>query len=156
MKNLLPSEHHSRTVSNIIVAAATVGMLTVLVYIQPIWSVISKIFGTITPFLVGFALAFLQLPIVRHVDKFLSRFMTRPKLTRALSVVASLILVLAVIAAFCGIMLPQLIDSVKQLVSNITSFIYANKDYVNQLLVQWEFLSIEGEELVVGWERILS
>ena len=156
MKNLIPSEQQSKTVSNIIVAAATVGMVAVLYYIEPIWAAISKIAGTTAPFFVGFALAFLQLPLVKHVDRFLSRFIARPKLTRALAVVSSLLAVLAIIAAFCVIMLPQLIDSVKQLVSNITSFIYSNKDAVNKLLVQWNFLSIEGDELVVGWENILS
>ena len=156
MKNLIPSEQRSKTISNIIVAAATVGMLAVLVYIQPIWSVISHVFSTITPFLVGFALAFLQLPIVKFVDQFLSRFIARAKLTRTLSVVASLLFVLMIVAAFIGLMLPQLIDSVKQLISNITSFIYANESTVNQLLVQWNFLSFEGDELVVGWEKILS
>lgn len=156
MKNLIPSEQRSKTISHIIVAAATVGMLAVLVYIKPIWSVISDILGTISPFLVGFALAFLQLPIVKTVDRFLSRFISRPKLTRGLAVVASLVLVLAIISAFLGIMLPQLVDSIKQLVSNITAFINQNKDHVNQLLLQWDFLAIEGDELVVGWEKILS
>ena len=68
MKNLIPSEQRSRTVSSIIVAAATVGMLAVLVYIKPIWSAISNVAGTTTPFMVGFGLAFLQLPIVKGVD----------------------------------------------------------------------------------------
>ena len=119
MKNLLHSEQHSKTISNIIVAAATVGMLAVLVYLQPILSMFSDIMGTVAPFFVGFALAFLQLPIVKRVDRFLARFMTRPKLTRGLAVGASLLLLLAIIAAFIGIVLPQLVDSIKQLVSNI-------------------------------------
>ena len=156
MKNLLHSEQHSKTISNIIVAAATVGMLAVLVYLQPILSVFSDIMGTVAPFFVGFALAFLQLPIVKRVDRFLARFMTRPKLTRGLAVGASLLLLLAIIAAFIGIVLPQLVDSIKQLVSNITAFLYSNEEYLNQLLVQWDFLSFEGDELVVGWEKILS
>jgi len=156
MKRLIPSEQHSQTISNIIVAAATVGMVAVLYYIQPIWAVVSDVIGTVSPFLVGFALAFLQLPIVKHVDRFLSRFISRPKLTRGLAVLTSLIVVLAIISAFLGIMLPQLVDSVTQLVTNITAFLNQNKEHVNQLLLQWNFLSIEGDELVVGWEKILS
>ena len=99
MKNLIPPEQRSKTVSNIIVAAVTIGMVAVLYYIEPIWAAISKIAATTAPFFVGFALAFLQLPLVKHVDRFLSRFIARPKLTRALAVVSSLLAVLAIIAA---------------------------------------------------------
>jgi len=156
MKRLIPSEQHSRTLSNIIVVAAGMGMLAVLIYAKPIWEMISKVIVTTQPFLVGFALAFLQLPIVKHFDRFLSRFIARPKLTRALAVTASLLVVLAAIAAFLGIMLPQLVESVKQLVANITAFINENQDSVNNLLLRWDFLSFEGDELVIGWEKIIS
>ena len=156
MKQIIPSEQHGRTLSNIIVVAAGMAMLALLVYIKPIWAAVTNVVSITSPFLVGFALAFLQLPIVKYVDRFLSRFMSRPKLTRALAVVTSLLVVLAAIAAFLGIMLPQLIDSVKQLVTSITSFITQNKDHLNNLLVKWDFLSIEGDEIIIGWEKIIS
>lgn len=156
MKKLIPTEQRGRTLSNIIVVAAGMGMLAILIYFEPIWAMISKVIITTQPFLVGFALAFLQLPIVKTVDRFLSRFIARPKLTRALSVTASLLVVLAAIAAFLGIMLPQLVESIKQLVASITAFINNNQEHVNSLLVKWDFLSIEGDELVIGWEKIIS
>ena len=160
MKQIIPSETKARTVSNIIVVAAGIGMLAVMYYFQPIWAIVQKIFGVITPFLVGGALAFLQLPVVKRVEWFFSKTIFKkkahPKVSRALATVISLLFLLAIIAAFLGILLPQLVDSVTQLVSLITAFISANAHHLNELLVQWDFIAFEGEELVIGWQKIVS
>lgn len=160
MKPIIPSEQKSRTLSNIIVVAAGMGMLAILMYFEPIWAAISNVFSVITPFLVGFALAFLQVPIVRKVEWFFKKTVfpknKRPKLTRALAATVSLIFVLALVAAFMSILLPQLVDSVKQLVTYITHFISSNAEHFSELLVKWDFIAFEGEELVIGWEKIVS
>lgn len=160
MKQIIPSEQKAKTISNIIVVAAGMGMLAVLIYFQPIWAAINTVIGVISPFLVGFALAFLQLPIVKKVEWFLRKTIfpknRKPKLTRALSTTISLLFVLMIVAAFMSILLPQLIDSVKQLVTYITQFISANAEHFSDLLVRWDFIAFEGEELVIGWEQIVS
>lgn len=160
MKQIIPSEQRSRTISAIIVVAAGMGMLALLLYFREIWGAVKTVLRVVTPFLTGFGLAFLQLPIVKRVEWLLNKFVFRrkahPRLSRALGTAVSLLLVLAVIAAFLGIMLPQLIDSIKQLVNYITAFISANVEHVNELLVQWDFITFEGEDLVIGWDKILA
>lgn len=160
MKQIIPSEQKSRTLSNIIVVAAGMAMLAVLIYFKPIWIAISNVFSVITPFLVGFALAFLQVPIVKRVEwlfsKTLFRKKERPRLSRALATAISLIVLLACVTAFMSILLPQLIDSVKQLVTYISAFVSDNAEHLNDLLVRWDFIAFEGEELVIGWEKIVS
>lgn len=160
MKQIIPSEQKSRTLSNIIVVAAGMCMLALLIYFKPIWIAISTVFNVITPFLVGFALAFLQIPIVKRVEwlfsKTLFRKKARPRLSRALAAVISLIVLLAFVTAFMSILLPQLIDSVKQLVTYISAFVSDNAEHLNDLLVRWDFIAFEGEELVIGWEKIVS
>ena len=160
MKQIIPSELKSRTISYIIVVAAGMGMLALLIYFQPIWAMIKEILGVTSPFLVGFALAFLELPILKRVEWFFSKTLFRkkahPRISRALGVTISLLVVLAVIASFMGIMLPQLIVSIKQLVNLTTKFINDNVEHLNEILVRWDFISFEGEELVIAWENILS
>lgn len=160
MKQIIPSEQKSRTISYIIVVAAGMGMLALLIYFQNIWGMLKEIIGITSPFLVGFALAFLQNPIMKRVEWLLGRTLFRrkphPRISRALGVTVSLLVVLAAIAAFLGVMLPQLIDSIKQLVSLITKFINDNVEHLNEILVRWDFISFEGEELVIAWENILS
>ena len=160
MKKLIPPEQQSRTISHIIVIAAGMGMLPLLLYFREFWGVITSIFNVSLPFLIGFALAFLQLPIVRKVEWVLNKFLfkrkKRPRLTRALSTTVSLLCLLAILAAFGGIMLPQMIESIKSLVTTITAFINANAHHLEDVLVRWDFITFEGEELIIAWEKILS
>lgn len=160
MKDFIPSEQRSRTISNIIVLGAGMLMLAALLYFKNLWWHITNFVGVITPFLVGFALAYIQVPIVRRVEWALGKWVFKkkkhPKLSRAIGCVLSLVLLIAIVAAFLGILLPQLIESVKQLVSYISQFIRANINHVNELLLRWDFISFEGEELVIAWEKIVS
>ena len=160
MKQIIPSEQKSSTISHIIVVAAGMGMLALLIYFRQLWGWLQTILGVISPFLLGIALAFLEVPIVHRVEGALKKFVfkkkARPRLCRALGATVSLLAVLAMLAAFIGIMLPQLIDSIKQLVNYITAFISNNVDSLNQLLVQWDFIAFEGEDLIIAWDKILA
>ena len=160
MKQIIPSEQKSQTLSHIIVVAAGMGMLALLIYFQELWGWLQTILGVITPFLLGIGLAFLQVPIVHRVEGALKKYVfkkkPRPRLGRALGATVSLLAVLAMLAAFIGVMLPQLIDSIKQLVSYISAFISSNVDQLNQLLLQWDFITFEGEDLIIAWDKILA
>ena len=64
MKQIIPSEQKSSTISHIIVVAAGMGMLALLIYFRQLWGWLQTILGVISPFLLGIALAFLEVPIV--------------------------------------------------------------------------------------------
>ena len=68
MKQIIPSEQKSSTISHIIVVAAGMGMLALLIYFRQLWGWLQTILGVISPFLLGIALAFLQVPIVHRVE----------------------------------------------------------------------------------------
>ena len=160
MRQIIPPEQKSRTLSNIIVVAAGMGMLALLIYFQQIWGLFKTVLGVVSPFLVGFGLAFLQIPILTKVEwlfsKTIFRKKARPKLSRALGTLLSLVILLAIIAAFLVILLPQLITSIKQVVGYITGFINSNADNLNEILMQYDFITFEGEDLVIAWDKILS
>ena len=160
MKQIIPSEQKSSTISHIIVVAAGMGMLALLIYFRQLWGWLQTILGVISPFLLGIALAFLQVPIVHRVEGALKKHVfkkkARPRLCRAMGATVALLTVLAILGAFIGVMLPQLIDSIKQLVSYITAFITSNVEQINQLLVQWDFIAFEGEDLIIAWDKILA
>lgn len=164
MKQIIPSEQKARTISNVIVVAAGMGMLALLLYFRQIWASARMVLGVVSPFLIGFGLAFLQVPVVRNVEWFFSKTLLRrckkphPRLNRALSTTASLLLVLAVVAAFLVILLPQLVISIKQLVEYITWFVNENANSINEFLKQYglNFFTRQDEQLVIAWEQILG
>ena len=160
MKSLIPPEIRGKTLSNIIVVCIGIALAAVLLHIEQIWSGFMAVINTLVPFLIGFAIAFLLLPIVNRVEEFLNRFLFRrkshPKLSRFFATSAAYIVFLALVSAFFAILVPQLAASIKSIVQYIGNYISSNKDAINQLLLKYEFLSIEGEKLVIAWENVAS
>ncbi len=160
MKSNLSPEMRAKTHSNILVVAAGMAMLGVLVYLNNILTGINMLLGVITPFLIGIGLAFLQLPIVRNVElvlkKTLFRRCKRPKLMRAISTTIALLAILALLTAFLGILLPQIVSSVRSLISIIGAFVNENAESMNQLLGQIKFLSFEGAQVALDWQKIFE
>ena len=115
---------------------------------------------TITPFIVGFIIAFLLMPIVTRVEKGFNRLFFRrkphPKLCRTLAAIIAYIVLLALMAGFFAILVPQLITSIKSIIQYVNNFVSVNRETINQLLLKYEFLSIEGEQLVIAWENVAS
>ena len=160
MKPWITKETRARTRSNIVVAAASIAMIASVYYFGNLWGYIKSFIATIMPFLIGFALAFLLLPVVNRLESFNNRVFFRkkphPRLNRALSTAAAVLLLLALVGGFIAILVPQLITSVKSILQYAGSFISMNSDRINEFLLKHEFLSIEGEKLVIAWENVVS
>ena len=160
MKPWITEETRARTRSNIVVAAASIAMIASVYYFGNLWGYIRSFIDTIMPFLIGFALAFLLLPVVNRLERFNNRVFFRkkphPKLNRALATAAAVLMLLALVGGFIAILVPQLITSIKSILQYAGSFISMNSDRINDFLLKHEFLSIEGEKLVIAWENVVS
>ena len=160
MKLQIPQEMRARTISNIIVVWAGILRLAIIFYFGKIWGFISALVDVALPFIVGFAIAFLLIPIVNKVEWFFNQTLFRkkrhPKLNRVLASIVAFAVLLTLLAGFFVIMVPQLINSIKSILQYIANFIAMNTDTINELLVKFKFLSIEGEQLVIAWENVVS
>ena len=160
MKKLIPEEQRPKILSAITIMAAGVAMLFVLIYIQNIWGMIKALVNVAMPFIVGICLAFIQVPIVNKLENFFTKrvFRKHPhqRAIRILCTFISLFIVLGLIAAFLVIVLPKLLTSIEQLIYYITVFINENSSTISTLLLKYDFITIEGDELVIMWENILS
>ena len=160
MKPFIPKDLRGRTISNIIVVCAGCALAAALLHLGEIWSVVRAVLHTLMPFIIGFAIAFLLLPIVNRVEALFSKLLSRrkphPKLCRSLATVVAYIVLLALLSGFFAILVPQLITSIKSILQYIANFVQMNRETINQLLLKYEFLSIEGEKLVIAWENVVS
>ena len=160
MKSWIPEELRGKTRAAITVLCVGVLLTMLLLYFEKIWAAIFSIIDVLMPFLIGFALALLLLPVVNKLEWFFNRTLFRkkahPRLNRALSTSIAFLLLLALLAGFFAILLPQLITSVKSILQYIANFITSNEKSIEQLLLKFEFLSIEGEQLVIAWEKVVS
>ena len=160
MKPWITEENRGRTRSNIVVLVVGAVLAASVYYFSNLWAVVTKVFSTIMPFLIGFGIVLLLLPVVNRMEwvfnHVLFRRKSHPKLNRILSTAVAVLFLLALLAGFFAIMLPQLITSVKSILQYITTFVMVNQDRIKDFLLKYEFLSIEGEKLVIAWENIVS
>ena len=157
MKDFVPKELNARTRSNILVVAAGIGMYAVLLYFGHIAGFLKSLYGIISPFLIGIVVAFLLNSPLKRVEKLLTKWLSRKKphkkLCRVLGVIVCYIGFLGLLAAFFAILVPQLVQSLRSIIVFAINFLSANTDKINQLLLRFDVLSQQGEDLVVMWEN---
>ena len=160
MKPWITDDNRARTRSNIVVVVVAILLIASVYYFGTILGVINNIIDTVMPFLIGFGIAFLLLPVVNRMEHLLNKTLFRkkphPKLNRGLSTAVAVIVLLALLAGFFSILVPQLITSIKSIMQYATNFITIHTDEINEFLLKYEFLSFDGEKLVIAWENVMS
>ena len=68
MKSLIPKEIRARTLSNITVVCIGIALAVTLLHLGELWGAFKTVLRTIAPFLIGFIIAFLLMPIVNRVE----------------------------------------------------------------------------------------
>ena len=87
----------------------------------------------------------MQRKVERVLQPLIFRRKQRPKLMHALSALISILFLVMLVYVFMKIMVPQLISSIKSLVGYISVFLKNNSAQLNQLLLKYDFLSLDGD-----------
>ena len=159
MKKWIPDEYRPLARMIIAVIFAAVLLIGAMVYLDRITGFLSQLVGIVTPFLIGGALAFIQMPIARRMEEFLLRHIFRKKTSRAarvISAVISMLVVVLFLLIFLNILLPQVIESANTLVKQVTAFVDANDDQINSILKRAGLISDDVDPLNSVWQNILS
>lgn len=160
MKLPFPQEQRKEVLGKIFVITFAILLVALVYHFSYVWGFISKLASLASPFFLGFALAFLLGPVQRRFERLLKHCFFRkkehPRAMRILSTLLSVMLLVALVYVFMKIMVPQIIKSIESIVKYVSDFLVTNKDRLNQLLLRYDFLSFDGDELVVAWENIVS
>ena len=159
MKLPFNQEQHNGILSRILVVAFGISFAALIIYFDTVWSFVEKLFGLASPFFVGFAIAFLLGPVQRKSELLIKRCFKKkehPKVTRLLSTTVSVLFLVILVYIFLMILLPQVINSIESIIVYVSAFLKNNRTYLNNILLKFEWLSFDGDELVVAWENIVS
>lgn len=97
-------------------------------------SFLGKIWSTLSPFIWGFAIAFILVPIRRTAEeKWLKNTKLKPKAKRRAAVAIAFVIFAAVLVLFFSILTPQIISSAKTLVDSMDSYLKTAEDWANGL-----------------------
>ena len=102
------------------------------------WNYIAAFFGKIwsamAPFVWGFCIAFILIPLRRLCeDKWLAGTNMKPRLKRTISVAFSLVVLILIIVLFFYVLIPQLSSSVETLAASMDGYIAKMEDVLQRI-----------------------
>ncbi len=159
MRHFLPHNERDRAVANMYTCAFAALMLLIVLYIGSIAGFVSDVISAVTPFMVGAAFAFIMLPVMHRLEVFLQQHMlkhAKKGVVRAISTVVCMLLLVAALVAFCLILLPQVVSSLRSLVKLAERFVNENENAINDFLIRNGLITVERGELNTIWDNLLS
>ena len=160
MKHPLSQEFKMRTISNIIVIAAAIGMITLVWRFETIAHALNTMIDILFPFLLGCVIAFILTPIVTKVERFLQHRVfnkSHPKIARFTGIIVAYSVMILAIGAFMYLLVPQLIQSLKSVTSYISTYWMLHANDINILINKFfPEMGAEGQDLVATLQNIIS
>lgn len=143
----------SRAISNLLIVLIGILFYVALMNFGPIRKRLSTFLDVLTPFIVGFAIAYLlNTPMTFFEKKVFYRFKQR----RGLSVLAVYVLAFAVLGILLNLILPQVVQSISMLGANMSTYL-GNLNAVVQKLIENFHLDGGGlTDLVVTYQDLLK
>ena len=139
MSSKKPSDHYiALGVTAFCVIGASILFFFLLYHFTEVWALVEKLMLILRPILYGLVLAFLLLPVQRHILAFLTSLAPSPKVRPILNgtaILLSLMFALLVIYILLAMVLPQLYFSVVGLVQAFPDYI---ETVQNWLVKTWE------------------
>lgn len=130
----------SRALSNLVVVCIGVLLYLGLTHFPRVKATVSSVLDVLAPFIVGFVIAYL---LNTPVDFFEREIYGKYRKKRGMAIITVYLIAVAVIAILLQLILPQVGDSVRQLLSNLTAYL-GNLDQTVQGLIQRFHLEGEG------------
>ena len=123
------------------VVACAILFYMALNYMPGVLRAISSLFSILSPFIWGLAITYILLPLVKSLQRgALGRAILKKKpekarrFARAMSVILSEIIFLAIIVAIVYLIIPQLVSSITTIVENSSTYIANTTTWIEQLL----------------------
>lgn len=143
----------SKAVSNLIIVLLGILFYILLVNFSAVRSRIDMFFDVISPFVIGFIVAYLLNAPVKFFER---KVYKRIRWRRGLSITTVYLLAFAIIAFLINMILPQLVSSVVALIDNLKVYMDNLNNLVDQLVTRFE---LEGEgldALMVNYEDLMN
>lgn len=168
MKVKWSKKYLSAGITAFFVVAASILFLLFLLKFDVVSKWVGTVISILMPIILGLAFAYLLNPVqnffentcYRRLFKNLLAKKPKSKLPRILSVTTAILVALLVIGGLIGIMLPQLITSVKGLIDKMPGYLANFKEWLDRMIVENHWLaSVVGEnsdELITRLQKSLE
>lgn len=108
-----------------------------------IFAFLGSVFTTLMPFILGFAFAFILIPLRNLIEKnFFKKLKWSYKTKRNVAVLITMIVFIIVIASFFIVLIPQLVESIKTLINSFDGYVNAFTSLFQNVEIQGEYREI--------------
>ncbi|MEF9983362.1 MAG: AI-2E family transporter [Oscillospiraceae bacterium] len=151
----------SMTVKNwLIVITYALGLLMVVLNMKSVFSILGSIFKILTPFIIGFVIAYVLNRPLKFIETQLFAFMDKSKspkirkLKKPCSVLLTYLLLLGLIAGFLGIVIPQIATSVTSLVANMSAYSATASEFMQNIASRFNLSGEIWQEFNSVWAEL--
>ena len=159
MKSPLSPNMRERTLSNIIVVCVGIVVYATVMHINQVLGVLRSVLRVALPIMIGFAIAFILLPAVRRLERLFEKLFRRkphPKLGRVLAIVITYVLMLALLTGFFVMLVPQVVDSLKSVVTIISGAVPRSTHEFREMVENSKLLpklGLDTEQIMAVWDN---
>ena len=141
MKFKWTEESSSSIFSNALVLIIAITFFFILKNAGELLSFVGNVFSILSPFIIGFIIAYLLLRPVKNINTLLDRFLFKKakkqhSINKGISITIVFVLVSLLLSLVIYSIIPQLIDSVAQLARNADSYIKTVTDFINDFALR--------------------
>ncbi len=135
MKIKVTQEMQKKMWMSIIVVASGILIYFIFYRFSIIWEGMKSVCSLLTPFIVGFAIAFLlNKPMMFIENRVLDNIKLKHKTKRSISAIIALLFGIFVVCGFGAIIVPQLVHSVSTLISNFPGYITDTQQFIDAFI----------------------
>ncbi len=143
-------KHFTIALYALLVGILLITFIFAMLNIGRIWSFVSGIIIAMSAFVYGFVIAFLLCPLYKrihkHVFKFVEKNKPHPKLRKGFSIALTYLIFALILIIIGATIIPQLIDNISTLSSNLSKYINNLKEEIVLLLEK--FPQINPDEVM--------
>ena len=125
-----------------------------LVNVSSIAGVFNSVLSVLTPIILGAAIAYILNPILKIFEKRVFRRLKNKRTIRVLSLLMTYVVAILALVAFAFLLIPQLIESIKTLVTNFDYYMTTTADRINRFLT-W-IMDKNTTDIIIDKNAILN
>ena len=160
-------EHLSKGMTAYIVIVAAIVFFFVLLRFTELSRVAVKVLDVLKPIIYGYAIAFLLNPIVKRVEKWVTPFLNKiikkeshvDRTARSIGIFVALVFAIALISALLNMLIPELYNSIRNLVitlpgeiSDAIAELNSVTDSDNTTVQKiWQNVLLQGTQMLENW-----
>ncbi len=156
MKNKIKSLFNKKHTAVMLIIFSAILFYIVLQNFAEVRGFISKIFGYLSPLIIGVVIAYLLNPAVSFFANKCFKKFKRRKAANALSVTITVILLILILVFLISVIIPEVYNSVLTLINNFGNYMNTFKDFLNKINESIPIIDVDVDKLIGSWDSLLE